>query len=60
MKKIYFDLLFIIISAVILTVLVTTGILEKYIGFILIPILIAYYLGQLAERKFRNKQNLKN
>ena len=54
MKKIYYDLLFILISAVILTVLVNAGILEKYLGFILIPILGAYYLGQVVERKRRS------
>jgi predicted membrane protein len=52
-KKIFFDLAFIVIAAVILIVLVGSESREKYIGFTLIPILIAYYLGQFVERKTR-------
>ncbi len=54
-KKIIFDLIFIVIIAVIMTVLFKYGLIEKYIGFSLIPILIAYYLGQFVERKSRIK-----
>jgi len=54
-KKLIFDLGFIVIAAVILTVLVESGLIEKYIGFALIPILIAYYFGQFVERKTRIK-----
>ena len=50
-KKIIFDLAFIVIAAIILIVLVESGLIEKYIGFSLIPILIAYYFGQFVERK---------
>jgi hypothetical protein len=50
-KKIMFDLIFIVMAAIILTVLIEFGLIEKYIGFALIPILIAYYLGQFVERK---------
>jgi len=53
--KLIFDLGFIVIAAVILTVLVESGLIEKYIGFALIPILIAYYFGQFVERKTRIK-----
>ncbi|EMQ93776.1 hypothetical protein D778_01527 [Xanthomarina gelatinilytica] len=31
------------------------GLLEKYMAFALIPILIAYQLGQYSERKFKNE-----
>jgi predicted membrane protein len=54
-KKIIFDLVFIVMAAAILSFLVDSEIIEKYIGFSLIPILIAYYLGQLVERKTRKK-----
>jgi len=54
-KKIIFDLAFIVIAAVILDVLVESGLIENYIGFALIPILMAYYLGQFVERKTRIK-----
>ena len=54
-KKRTFDAIFIIISAVLLIVLSEFGLLEKYVGFSLIPILIAYQLGQYSERKFREK-----
>lgn len=54
-KKIIFDSAFIVIAAVILILLVESGLIEKYIGFALIPILVAYYLGQFVERKTRVK-----
>ncbi len=52
MKKRFFDIIFIIISAIILLVLIEYELLEKHIGFALIPILIAYQLGQYSELKF--------
>lgn len=55
MKKIVFDVVFIVIATVILTVLYKYGLLEKYLGFALIPILIAYYFGQFVERKINTK-----
>jgi len=54
-KKRAFDLIFIVISAAILIVLSEYGLLEKYCHFSLIPLLIAYHLGQYSERKFKNK-----
>ena len=53
MKKRIFDIIFIIISAIILVILIEYGLLEKYIGFSLIPILIAYQLRQYSERKLK-------
>jgi TctA family transporter len=53
MKKKLFDMIFIIISTLILIILNHYGLLEKYLGFALIPILIAYILGQYSERKFK-------
>ncbi|AMC10264.1 hypothetical protein Lupro_02895 [Lutibacter profundi] len=53
MKKRTFDIIFIIISTIILIALSEYGLLEKYMAFSLIPILIAYQLGQYSERKFK-------
>ena len=53
MKKRTFDIIFIILSASILIVLLKYGLLEKYIGFSFIPILIAYQLGKYSERNFK-------
>lgn len=52
MKKMTFDFLFIVISAGILTVLEIFGFLDRLKFFALIPILIAYYLGQFSQKKF--------
>jgi len=52
MKKSSFDVFFIICATIILVVMNEYGLLEKYIAFSLIPILIAYYLGQFAQKKF--------
>tara|TARA_B110000483_G_scaffold206962_1_gene251627 strand:+ start:776 stop:970 length:195 start_codon:yes stop_codon:yes gene_type:complete len=54
-----FDLIFIIISALILMTLSEHGLLEKYTAFLLIPVLIAYYLGQYSERKFTQSGTVK-
>lgn len=55
MKKRIFDIIFIIVSAAILITLLKYGLLEKYMAFSLIPILIAYQLGQYSERKFKDE-----
>lgn len=52
MKKGVFDVIFIAVSAGILLLINHYGYIEKYMAFSLIPILIAYYLGQISERKF--------
>lgn len=52
MKKAAFDILFIGISAGILILLNYYGYLDKMAGFSLIPILIAYYLGQFSQKRF--------
>ena len=53
MKKRLFDLIFIIISASMLVAFSEYGLLEKNIAFSFIPILIAYYLGQYSQIKFK-------
>ncbi|MDX1318503.1 MULTISPECIES: hypothetical protein [Xanthomarina] len=52
-KKRAFDLIFIGISTAIIMILSHYNLLEKYIGFVLLPIFIAYQLGQYSERKFK-------
>lgn len=52
-KKTIFDVLIILISAIVLILLNEYGLLEKHAGFALIPILIAYFSGQFVERKFK-------
>lgn len=54
-RKHLFDIAFIIVSTAILLVLVRWDLLEKYIGFSLIPVLIAYQLGKFTQRKFGEK-----
>jgi hypothetical protein len=54
MNKRIFDIIFMIISTIILVILLEYGFLEKYIGFALIPILIAL---KNANQKFTNKVN---
>lgn len=53
MSKRIADFIFIIIATAILIGFSEYGILEEYIGFTLIPILIAFYLGQFVQRKFK-------
>ena len=53
MKKRIFDLIFIIIAATTLIILSEYEILKKYSALTLVPILIAYFLGQYSERKFK-------
>jgi hypothetical protein len=53
MKKRIVDLIFIVVSAFVLIVLSEYEVLEKYVGFSLIPILMAYFFGQYSERKFK-------
>nr|WP_320120151.1 hypothetical protein [uncultured Marinifilum sp.] len=55
-KKIIYDLIFVLVSGIFLTVLDKYGLLQKYIGFALIPLLISYYTGQIVERKFTDKK----
>jgi len=54
-KKRTFDLIFIIVSTTILIALSEYGLLEKYVALSLIPILIAYQLGQYSERNHKNE-----
>ncbi len=52
-KRIIFDLAFILVATIILFVFDKYGLLSKHSGFALIPLLIAYQLGQYKEKKFR-------
>lgn len=53
-NKIIIDVLFVILITLILTGLDHFELLENYIGYALIPILAAYFIGQQIERKFKN------
>ncbi|WP_321308970.1 hypothetical protein [Marinifilum fragile] len=53
-NKIIIDVLFVVLIAIILTGLNYFELLEKYVGYVLIPILAAYFLGQQVERRFSN------
>jgi len=53
MKKRTFDIIVILLIAIILTILHQFDLLEKSAKFMLIPILAFYFLGQYAERKFQ-------
>lgn len=50
-NKTIYNVVFIVITAILLLVFVEYGEVEKYIGFALMPMIIAYYLGQIVERK---------
>ncbi len=53
MKKIHFNIVIIILVALLLTALSVFDLLEKSAKFMLIPILAFYYIGQYSERKFK-------
>jgi len=53
-NKIVIDVLFIVLTAIILTGLDYFELLENFIGYALVPILVAYFLGQQVERRFSN------
>ncbi|MFD2542644.1 hypothetical protein ACFSSB_09980 [Lacinutrix gracilariae] len=54
MKKRTFDIIFIILATAILIVFSEYHVLEKYIAFAIIPILVAYFLGQYSQKNFKN------
>jgi len=53
-SKEWFDMIFIVVSALFLIALIEFNLIEKYIGLGLIPILIAYHLGKYSERKLKD------
>lgn len=52
-KKRTFNLIFIVLSAVFLTAIIELDLDRMYLGFSIIPLLIAYQVGQYSERKFK-------
>jgi len=54
MKKRTFDFIFIITIAILLIALNTLGLLKEYSQFVFIPFLAVYYIGQYAEKHFKN------
>ncbi|WP_180335656.1 hypothetical protein [Labilibaculum filiforme] len=53
MKKRTFDIIMILLIAILLVTLNQFDLLEKSAKFMLIPILSFYFIGQFAERKFQ-------
>ena len=53
-KKKNFNFIFIILSAIGMLALIELDLDQKYMGFAIIPILLAYQVGQYSERKFKN------
>jgi hypothetical protein len=53
MKKRTFDIIMILLIAILLVTLNQFDLLEKSAKFMLIPILAFYFIGQFAERKFQ-------
>lgn len=52
MKKRTFDIIVILLIAIVLTALNQLELLEKLAGFLFIPLLTMYFIGQYAARKF--------
>lgn len=53
MKKRTFDIIMILLIAILLVTLNQFDLLEKSAKFMFIPILVFYFIGQFAERKFQ-------
>jgi len=53
MKKIAFDIIVIILIALLLIILHQLDALEESAKFMFIPILAFYFIGQMTERKFK-------
>jgi uncharacterized alpha/beta hydrolase family protein len=53
MKKTFFDIIVIVLVAVILISLSKFDLLEKSAKFMFIPIIVFYFIGQYSERKFK-------
>jgi len=54
MKKRTFDFIVIFSFTAFLAILIILDLLEQSAKFGLIPLLVAYYIGQYSERKFKN------
>lgn len=55
MKKIYFDLIMIILMGGLILIFNHFDLLEEYAKFAMIPFMIFYFLGQYSERRLSNK-----
>lgn len=51
MKKKVYDIIFIVVSAIILILLFEFKVMPKSMGFALIPLLIAYYFGKYVGKR---------
>lgn len=57
MKKKIIDVSFVLVMGAILILLLEYDLLQEYIGFILIPIISAYFFGQYIERRFNQHED---
>ncbi len=53
MKKYLFDVVMIVLMAGFLIVLREFNLLEKYVKFGMIPLMVFYFLGKYSERRFK-------
>ena len=53
MKKRTFDIIFIVLAALGLTLIIEFDLVEGYFGYALIPLMAAYQIGQYSERRFK-------
>ncbi|MCF8346493.1 MAG: hypothetical protein K9G38_04710 [Bacteroidales bacterium] len=53
MKRIYFDVIVIVVLTLALVILNQLDLLGQSAKYMFIPVLAFYFLGQYAERKFR-------
>lgn len=52
MKKFILDIVFIVVAGIFAVTINEYQLLEEYSGFALIPIIIAYYIGQFIAKKY--------
>lgn len=55
MKKKLIDLAVLALIAIHLLLIMSYDLFEEYTGFIFIPFMVVYYIGQYVERKFASK-----
>ncbi len=50
-KKRLYDMIFVVLATLVLSLLIELDKIETHMAFALIPILMAYFIGQWVERK---------
>lgn len=54
MRKVSFNIIVIVLIAIIMIVLNEFNLAEQFSKFMLLPIIAFYFIGQYAERKFKS------